>query len=181
MMFNIIKVDYHLENNDLEELTIRNIVFEFFDNSTLIYCFNMSRLKIKNLLSKLNEAKLVPNTFHHAYKRDFFYDINGINLISTSNKLAVPIFQNLQFSLNHEHFVFFETKNKRKRIKEIIYFNNIEEFKMVCKTKYEIKYLVPFFYSNREMKELIKENRIKIDDVTILYLLEYKSIEGKKR
>lgn len=78
-------------------------------------------------------------------------------------------------------FLFFLTKHKRKRIKEIIYFNNIEEFKTIIKEKYEIKYLTPFFYSNREMKELIKENIIKIADVTILYLLEYKSIEGKKR
>lgn len=76
-------------------------------------------------------------------------------------------------------FLFFLTKHKRKRIKEIIYFNNIEEFKTIIKEKYEIK--TPLFYSNREMKELIKENIIKIADVTILYLLEYKSIEGKKR
>lgn len=52
MMFNVIKVDYRIEKIELEVMLIKNVAYEFIDNLTLLYCFNMSRLKVNKLLLK---------------------------------------------------------------------------------------------------------------------------------
>lgn len=52
MVFNVIKVDYRIEKIELEVMLIKNVAYEFIDNLTLLYCFNMSRLKVNKLLLK---------------------------------------------------------------------------------------------------------------------------------
>jgi hypothetical protein len=77
--------------------------------------------------------------------------------------------------------LFVEWKKKRQIMRHIIKFNSIEELKNQFIHDFEFKYVMPFYYSNREMKEFEQEKKIKIQDLTLLYVLEYRTLEGRKR
>ncbi|MDF2699449.1 MAG: hypothetical protein K0Q49_1005 [Haloplasmataceae bacterium] len=178
-MFRVIKLDGKIDF----EIDVEFVVgFEYIEpfNVTLLYCFCTNYRLINHFyenIQKQEKKYLLPQSYHDVYLKNYYYDEHTI---MGTNKNGIRLFKNHQF-ININYFIFFETKIKHRRIKEKIEFSSIDELKILLIEDYGIKYLVPFFYSIREMKEFMVEKRIKVKDVNLLYLLENKTLEGKKR
>jgi hypothetical protein len=82
--------------------------------------------------------------------------------------------------IGFQNRVFLEIRKRRNSLRQMVTYTSVEELQTYLYQEFGSKFVIPFFY-NRDMKEYQSERKRKVKELGLLYILEYKSLEGKKR
>lgn len=161
---------------------IQNTLIEYIEDEdkTIVYLFNRNDRTFEVFLKEFNldqESKRV--TLHAIYRRLIFLKENEINSKEGSPLLkGAKLLSELQ-GKPVQVKIFLERRNRRERKREIRTYTNLGECIEDLKGE-DLKALLPFYY-DQEIIRLMKEYRLRIDQLNRLYLLEFKTFEGRKR
>jgi hypothetical protein len=167
---------------DMYEGLLHMVALDYIPGAdeTMLYCFNMELAKIEQLFCKgdwfWKHAEMLDNTTNPTDKNlNSLLEFIEVFRITKPKVNYTP--QELKDRTVKKYSIYLESCHSGINLSSSEDFDSLDELKESLKNEHRAKRLIPVHYTPWDSKVVYDENSCEVDNLTLLYLYQYRCFE----